>query len=206
MAFWNKKKKTPDPVRNERGQFVVTAPAAAPANPGYTPVKSAENEAKIVETGLGTLETGLKFIDTLDKVVDNRLQKLAPPVPVADSGPSSLETGLEILDAIMPYVGPYIGPYVPGILEKFGIKPNVGVAPIPPAGIEGGTPPSPPAPTPTENTKKDDFLTYITLAANTPPGAIRPFLGQFEAELAKRKIDINEFKRAVQNLNKAWKL
>lgn len=180
-------------LRTPDGKFAVAVPAASPQTVGPTVPKQLENEIK-------TFSLATEFMDGIERLVERRMSTLAPDD--GSGSPSSLETGLEILDSIMPYVGPYIGPYIPGIMQKLGIEP-ASSAQTPTDQPTGGTQTPPPSAAPTPNTKGFDIKTLISLAAKSPPDLIKPFIPELNSELKKAGINEKEFKQAIRNINKA---
>jgi len=194
MWPWKKKRQN-TAIRDEKtgkiiGNVPVNSPAPAPAGMVYGPRNSqVENEianfsavGKVMEQmkGLGLLGGGEEESD------------------------AGILGELDGWQPVIMAVVPFIGPYLPGLIEKY-----TGVTPTPPQGSppeghNGGIPPqSAQEASPQAAAANMDFNQLITMAASSPPLAIKAFIPELNRRLEAQGIKPEIFKKALANINKA---
>jgi len=92
---------------------------------------------------------------------------------------------------------PYIAPYLPGLIEKFtGVKPLAASAPDT-QGAQGSIESAP---------ASSDITKLISMASKAPITLIKASLPTLKGELEQRGISEDDFKKAIGNLAKAYKV
>ena len=202
LAFWKSKpKKQTVQLRQIDGTYgpKLEAVAVNPAMIRQPPlVKQVQDEQTAFTATAATMDGILSFVDKLNGMVNAKVDERLGEFD-DDSGMPGGEW-VPVIQQLIPFIGPYIGPYIPGIMEKLGIQPAQGTPSI------AQQPSDVPAASTSEPAAGLGGLGWIKAAAHTSPKVIKPLIGRIDAGLAERGVDPAEFKQAIANLAKAYKV
>jgi len=157
--------------------------------------KRIEQETSAISGTLSIMSEINKLIESQNSVIESKVASALEQYDLSSPEPDGT--------AWIPLItklADNIAPYIPSLMQRFGVNPIPSSPMQPPE-------PSPQTPLPEQpqnSAEQEDILIWIKRASEASPKVIKPLIPMLNARLQQEKIDPQEFKKAIQNLSKAY--